>query len=154
MSRAKQAFTFLGIGGLLAVGLLYFSAAQALPNQVRVINNTDRVVYIHKGGYSSSVAIKPGKWKIFPYPFETTTPGTKKKVKSGILVATSGGRWKTTPNGYTYLDNPSLIICLNYEDKEHAHKTGNRKWTINRSYGHQEGCKIKGYHQPWYQPAN
>ena len=151
---AHKTYQSLLVGSLMALSLLFLSNTHAAPNQVRVINNTEQTIYIHRGGYSASVPIQAGKWKIFSYPFYVVPPGTKKRLSSSLLVATAGGRWKTTPNGYTYLDSPSLLICLDYQSPEHAKKTGNRKWTINRASGHQENCKVKGYHQPWYQPAN
>jgi hypothetical protein len=128
------------------------SSAQAQINRVRVVNDTDTTIYIHKGGYAPSVRLPAGKWRIFYYPFYVTPPNSKKKIPTSLLVATSGGRWLTTPNGFTYLHKPKMIVCLDYNSQEHRQKKGNRVWTIKRASGFSPGCKIKGYRQPWYQP--
>lgn len=142
--------------GLLIVALSFFLVlitpiiAQAEINRVRVVNDTDKTVYIHVGGFAVSERIEPGKWKIFSFPFETTPPGAKEAIKSSLLVATSGGKWVTTANGLTYLSKPTLVICLDYKSPEHAQKSGNRVWTIKSANGFDQGCEVKGYKQAWY----
>jgi len=89
---------------------------------------------------------------IFYYPFNVVPPGSSKKIESTLLVATAGGRWLTTPNGFTYLDKPQMIICLDYKSETHKHKKGNRVWTIKKASGFDKDCKVKGYKQPWYKP--
>lgn len=128
-----------------------FTSVFAAPNRVRVVNETKKPIYIHKGGYAQSEKIAPGQWKIFNFPFQIVPPNSEKKVSSSLLVATSGGRWMTTPNGYTYLSKPNMMICLDYNSPENQHKTGNRVWSIKRAAGFDPGCKIKGYQQPWFQ---
>lgn len=137
-----------------SIATLFIGTALAAINRVRVVNSSDATIYIHKGGYAPSVKLPPGQWKIFHYPFEVIPPGTSKKVSSGLITASAGGRWMTTPNGYTYLDKPTMLICLNYASPEHSHKTGNRVWTIKRASGVDRNCKVKGYRQPWYQPSS
>lgn len=141
------------LGCLIGASFLFSSAAFADINRVRVVNDTNKPVYIHAGGYAPSVRVEPGKWKIFYFPFETTPPGSQQKLKSSLLVATSGGRWMTTPNGFTYLSKPTLVLCLDYKSPQHSHKTGNRVWTIKSAQGFDKGCQIKGYKQPWFKPA-
>lgn len=131
--------------------LLLTGAVLADINRVRVTNESDSTIYIHKGGYAPSVKILPKKMQIFYYPFYVVPPGQSDRIASSLLVATSGGRWLTTPNGFTYLSNPKMIICLDYKNPEHANKTGNRVWTIKMANGFDKDCTIKGYKQPWYQ---
>ena len=80
-------------------------------------------------------------------------PNSKTKVTTTKIVASAGGRWMTTPNGFTFLNKPSLTICLDYGKTEHHGKSGNRIWTIKKAEGFEPGCKIEGYKQPWYQPS-
>jgi len=144
----------IAVLGLATVGgVLLLSTAFADINRVRVVNNTKSSVYIHKGGYAPSVKVLAGRWKIFYYPFQAIDPSTKRKAASSLLVATSGGRWLTTPNGYTYLSKPNMIICLDYRRPEHTHKTGNRVWTIKRAQGFDKNCKVRGYRQLWFQKS-
>ena len=139
---------------VLAILVLAFAfiatSAIAEINRVRVVNDTDKTIYIHIGGYAPSQKIEPGKWKIFYFPFETTPPGANEKIKTSLIMATSGGRWMTTPNGYTYLSKPELTLCLDYSSPQHRDKTGNRVWTIKSARGFDKNCKIKGYKQPWF----
>jgi len=137
---------------LVVFVLLLFTLSSAFADisRVRVVNDTDKTVYVHIGGYAVSERIEPGKWKIFKYPFEVTPPGTDEKVQTSLIVATSGGKWVTTPEGYTYLDNPSLVICLDYSAPEHKDKAGNRVWTIKSAKGFDRGCEVKGYKQKWF----
>lgn len=134
---------------LIACGLLIPSLTFATINQVRVLNDTDSNIYIHKGGFATSTKILPRQWKIFPYPFEVTPPNSKQAVTSSELVATAGGRWTTSPNGMTRLNNPTMMICINYRSNEHKQKSGNRLWTIQHATGIDPDCKIKPYKQPW-----
>lgn len=126
-------------------------SALAEINQVRVVNDTDEIIYVHKGGYAPSVRIEPGKWQIFKYPFQVVPPGESKKEDATLLAATSGGRWMTTPNGVTYLSKPKLMICLDYGTPKNIKKTGNRVWTIKKAEGRDKDCKVKSYRQPWFQ---
>jgi len=148
MKRTK----LLGLIGICVA--VFASIAHADINRVRVLNNSDTTVYVHVGGFAPSSKVEPGRWKIFYYPFTVTPPGGTQKLKTSLLVATAGGRWVTTPNGYTYLNKPKMVICLDYKSEEHKHKTGNRVWTIKRASGFDKGCKIKGYKQTWYKPES
>lgn len=141
----------LKLAGAIAIGASFFSVvALADINRVRVVNDSNTTIYIHVGGYAPSSRIEPGQWKIFYYPFVAYPPGEKgTSVKTSKLVATAGGRWLTTPNGYTYLSKPQMVICLDYQSDEHKHKTGNRVWTINHAYGFDKDCQVQGYKQPW-----
>lgn len=130
---------------------LLVATSFAAINRVRVVNDTDKTIYIHKGGYPASISIPAGKWRIFYYPFYVVPPGENKRIASSLLVATAGGKWLTTPKGYTYLHKPTMVICLDYRNAEHAHKTGNRVWTIRQAMGFDPGCQVKGYKQPWHQ---
>jgi len=136
--------------------LIFFSlSAFAEIDRVRVINESDSTIYIHTGGFAPSSRIEPGDWKIFYFPFTAHPPEKNgKSVKTSMLVATAGGRWITQPNGYTYLDNPNMTICLDYNSEEHRHKTGNRVWTIKQAAGFDNNCKIKGYTQLWNKPKS
>lgn len=142
----------LRLAGVTALGAVLFSAvALADINRVRVVNGSNSTIYVHVGGYASSTRIEPGQWKIYYYPFVAHPLGQKgSSVKTSLLVATAGGRWLTTPNGYTYLSKPQMVICLDYKSDEHKHKTGNRVWTIKHAYGFDKDCKVKGYKQPWH----
>ncbi|MCH9643860.1 MAG: hypothetical protein K0U29_08815 [Gammaproteobacteria bacterium] len=131
--------------------LVVSNIACAEINRVRVINNSKQTIYIHKGGYASSEKILAGKWKIFYYPFKVVPPGSNKESSSSLLVATAGGKWVTSPEGYTQLKKPSMTLCLDYRSAQHRKKTGNRLWTIKRVGGFDKNCKVKGYKQPWYQ---
>lgn len=142
------------IAGLFGIATaLLSSVALAEINRVRVVNDSSSTIYIHVGGFAPSAQIKPGRWKIFYYPFNTTPPGKSQKVNSSLLVATAGGRWITTPNGFTYLNKPQMVICLNYKNYEHRQKTGNRVWTIKSARGFDKNCQVKGYKQPWHKPS-
>jgi len=135
---------------LAVVSAFITTSAIAEINRVRVVNDTDKTIYIHLGGFAPSKRIEPGKWKIFYYPFEITPPGSNEKVKSTKIIASSGGRWMTTPNGFTYLSKPDLLLCLDYAGPAHKDKSGNRVWTIKSAKGFDKNCKIKGYKQPWH----
>ena len=136
------------------VTLLSTSIVLAEINRVRVINNTKQTIYIHKGGYASSIKIPAGQWKIFYYPFKVVPPGSNKDSTTSLLVATAGGRWVTTPDGYTSLNKPDMVLCLDYRSIDQKTKSGNRMWAIKRIGGFDKGCKVKGYRQPWYQDSN
>ena len=41
------------------------ASAYAQINRVRVVNETNKAVYIHKGGYAPSIKLKPGGSHIF-----------------------------------------------------------------------------------------
>ncbi len=146
MKMLSKRLLFVLVGSAFMV-----STALADIAQVRVVNDTDSTVYIHKGGYAPSVRIPAGQWKIFTYPFHVVPPGSKQRISSSLIVATAGGRWITSPNGMTSLSKPKMIICLDYKSDEHKHKTGNRVWTIKRAQGFDPGCEIKPYKQPWHQ---
>ncbi len=139
---------FAGCAAL--AGAVISSTTLADINRVRVVNDTSATVYIHKGGFAPSTKIPAGQWKIFYYPFYVIPPGSKKRVASSLLVATSGGKWVTSPNGLTTLSRPKMVICLDYKSQEHAHKTGNRVWTIKRAEGFDKNCQVRGYKQPWH----
>lgn len=138
----------VGLIGLCAA----FFASMAIGDisRVRVANNSSKTIYIHVGGYAPSSSIAPGRWKIFYYPFTVVPPGSSGKVSTSLLVASSGGRWVTTPNGFTSLNKPTMVICLDYKSADHRHKTGNRVWTIKGAQGFDKNCQVKGYRQPWY----
>ena len=140
--------------GVIALGASLLSAvALADINRVRVVNESNSTIYLHVGGYAPAHRLDPGQWKIYYYPFIAHPPEKKgKSVQTSLLVATAGGRWLTTSNGYSYLSKPQMIICLDYKSAEHAHKTGNRIWTIKHAYGFDKGCQVKGYKQPWHKP--
>jgi hypothetical protein len=139
---------------IIATSFIAFSSWAAI-NQVRVINETKKDVHVHVGGYSSSKTISPKKWKIFKYPFIYKKPGsTGHEENTGLLVVTAGGFWYTTPNGFTYLKDPELVQCINYNDTMHHQKSGNRVWII-KALNVDHYCyrdKLKGYQQIWYTP--
>lgn len=120
-------------------------------NQVRVLNESNEPVYIHLGGYANSQKINPGKWKIFPYPFKVIPPGGTTPIRTGLMLATAGGQWVTSADGATFLQKPSMELCLDYNSPELIKKTGNRKWTIKQIGGFDQGCHVKSYRQPWAQ---
>ncbi|PHQ78453.1 MAG: hypothetical protein COB66_08885 [Coxiella sp. (in: Bacteria)] len=134
-----------------AVSLLISQVAFGRINQLRIVNDTSKAIYIHLGGYATSKKIAPSKWKIFTYPFKVIPPGQSNKVKSSLVVATAGGHWQTTPNGVTSLKKPDMSLCLDYGSPKLLKKTGNRKWTIKQEGGFDKGCSVKSYHQTWYQ---
>ena len=137
---------------LLTCGFLFVSTLSfSMVDRVRVINKTNKTIYIHKGGYAPSAKIESGKWRIFYYPFSLVPPNTKNKISSSLLVATSGGRWITTPNGYTYLKDIDMIACLDYSETISPKKSGNRTWTIKNAEQVDKNCQITGYKQKWYQ---
>lgn len=141
-------------GITLFLGVFLISSVLAVPNRVRVINETKSTIYVHKGAYAPAVKLKPGQWEIFYYPFYVVPPNSDRKIATSLIAASAGGRWMTTPNGFTYLSKPAMVICLDYNSKEHRDKTGNRIWTIKQAKGFDPGCKIKGYRQPWFQSQN
>lgn len=130
----------------------FFTAAYAEINRVRVVNDSDNTIYIHVGGYAPAKRIDPGEWKIYYYPFVATIPNSNgKTVKTSLLVATAGGKWVTREDGYTYLSNPQMVICLDYHSEDNKDKTGNRVWTIKQAQGFDKGCEVKGYQETWHQ---
>lgn len=136
------------IGGLTLLISAFSSATLADINRVRVINESNNTIYVHVGGYAPATRIDQGQWKIYYYPFTAHPPSSKgETVKTSLLVATAGGRWLTTPDGFTYLSKPQMIICLDYRSSEHKNKTGDRVWTIKHAYGFDKGCHVKGYKQ-------
>lgn len=145
------ASSLLALGTLAAV----CTPAAARVTQVRVINNATQPIYIHIGGFAPSTTIKPGKWKIFRYPFKVVPPNsqTKQPVKVSLLVASAGGHWVTSPEGMTHLDKPSMLLCLDYGDPSLMKTSGNRKWEIKRIGGFDKNCKVKAYKQPWFQAS-
>lgn len=145
--RIKQLCLFVFSISIMLISSLSFAAI----NRVRVVNNTKSEIFIHVGGFAPSVRIAPGQWKLFYYPFNVVPPGYDKKITTGLLVATAGGQWITTPNGYTYLHKPNMELCINYASKQNLEKSGNRVWSINKTDITESGCKIKGYKQVWYQ---
>jgi hypothetical protein len=132
----------------------FYCLASANINRVRVINDTKQSIYIHKGSYAPSEKIAPGKWKVFNYPFKVVPPGSNKEITTSLLVATAGGKWITSPEGYTQLNKPSMTLCLDYRSPQEKDKTGNRKWSIKRIGGFDKKCNIKGYKQPWFQGSH
>ena len=136
---------------VITTGLCLSAAATAKINQVRVINNSPQAVYIHLGGFAGSQKIKPGKWKIFHYPFKVVPPGASTPIRTSLIVATAGGQWATSPAGVTTLKKPTMALCLDYNSPTLTKKSGNRKWTIKQIGGFDKGCKVKSYKQPWAQ---
>ncbi len=122
-------------------------------NQVRIINQTTQPLYIHLGGYAPSQKIDPGTWKIFPYPFEVVPPGDANPVKVSLVLATAGGHWVTSPNGITALENPTMMLCLDYNSPDSINKAGNRQWIIKQAGGFDKNCTLTPYKQPWYVSA-
>jgi hypothetical protein len=122
--------------------------ALATPQRIDVINASHSPIFLHVGGYAPASRLEPGRKKTFHYPFEVVPPGKHRKaIKSALLVATAGGRWVTTTNGYTYLSKPQMLVCLN------SQKLANRRiWRIKHAYGFDKGCQMKGFKQPWYKP--
>ena len=120
-------------------------------DSVKVINDTPRSIYVHQGGYAPSQRIAPGKWKNYPFPFTITPPNSQHQLLSNLLVATTGGRWQTTANGFTYLDKPKLVACLDYGKADKKNSIGKRTWTISSAEGHHKNCYIKGFRQLWWQ---
>jgi hypothetical protein len=142
----------LGIISVGALFALYLPISQAAIDQVTVINKSEKSVYIHKGGYAPSFKLTPGESRSFDYPFSVVPPGKDKTESTSLLVGSSGGRWMTSPNGTTFLEKPSMLICLDYASKEYQDKTGDRVWTIQKAEGFDAGCEVKSYNQPWYIP--
>lgn len=138
---------------IIACGVLYTATAFAKINQVRVINQTTRPIYIHLGGFAASQKIKPGKWKIFHYPFTVTPPGSTVPAKVSLIVATAGGRWATSPDGVTTLEHPAMSLCVDYNSPDLTNKSGNRKWAIKQIGGFDKNCSVKSYKQPWAQQS-
>lgn len=136
---------------LFISGFIATTTVFAKINQVRVINDASEPVYIHLGGFAGSEKIKPGKWKIFHYPFKVIPPGASTPVRTSLIVATAGGQWTTSPQGVTTLKDPTMALCLDYNSEELTSKSGNRKWTIKRIGGFDKGCEVKAYKQPWAQ---
>ena len=128
------------------------TASYAAIKSVKVINDTSRSIYIHQGGYAPSQRITSGKWKRFAFPFSIIPPNTKHKLYSGLLVATAGGRWETTANGFTFLSKPKMIACLDYTSANKKNLSGRRVWTISSAEGQDKDCHIKGFRQLWWQP--
>lgn len=129
----------------ISAGLLSITAAASI-DRVRVLNDSSSTIYIHVGGYASSQRLNPGEWRIYYYPFTAHPPGEHgKSVQTSLLVATAGGEWQTTSNGYIYLSKPHMAICLDYKNDEHKDKTGSRVWVIKQAYGFDKGCEVKGY---------
>ncbi len=139
-------------GALAGLTVLILPASYADIARLRVVNESDKSVYIHKGGYAPSYKLTPGESKTFEYPFTLIPPGSEKEISSSLIVASSGGRWMTSPNGTTFLEKPTMLICLDYKSKEYADKTGERLWTIKKAEGFDDGCEVKSYNQPWYVP--
>lgn len=130
--------------------VLFVSVSYAEPSRVRVVNESDKSIYIHKGGYAPSYKLAPGESRTFDYPFSVIPPGADKAVDSSLLVGSAGGRWMTSPNGTTFLEKPTMLICLDYASAEHKDKTGERVWTIKKAEGNDPGCEVKSYNQPWF----
>ncbi len=133
------------------LGLSTSFSAVANIDRVRVLNDTKETVAIHLGGFSNAVAIEPGKWKIFRYPFEIVPTGSTKMISTSLLVASAGGKWVTSPVGYTHLANPDMMLCLDYRAPQYNDKNGNRLWEIKEVGGFDKGCQVQGYKEPWYQ---
>lgn len=136
---------------IIPCGILCTLSAFAKINQVRVINETTRPIYIHLGGFAASQKIQPGKWKIFHYPFTVTPPGSAASTKVSLITATAGGRWTTSPDGITTLNNPAMELCVDYNSPDLIDKSGNRKWAIKQIGGFDQNCHVKSYKQPWAQ---
>ena len=137
---------------LLAIGLAVTPLTYATIESVKVVNDTSRSIYIHQGGYAPSQRIAPGKWKRFAFPFVVIPPNSKHKLYSGLLVATAGGRWETTANGFTFLSQPKMIACLDYSRADAKNIKGRRVWTLSSAEGRDKDCHIKGFRQLWWQP--
>src|SRR3990167_432837 len=133
---------------VLSAFLIPISFAE--PSRVKVVNESDKSVYIHKGGYAPSYKLAPGESRTLDYPFSVIPPGADKAIKSSLLVGSAGGRWMTSPNGSTFLEKPTMLICLDYASQEHKDKSGERLWTIKKAEGFDEGCEVKSYNQPWF----
>lgn len=118
---------------------------------ISINNRTPHVLYIHVGGYAPSYKLKPGASVTLDYPFAVTPPNEKTTFYQSLLVATRGGKWMTTPNGFTYLSNP--IFCAERDFHAMIFTTKN-SWNINQQTEPTQDCKIKGYKQPWWQPRN
>jgi len=142
---------------VLVTGL--FSTLPVLANTptitgLKVINQSSGAVHIHQGGYAPSQIIAPGNSVTLQYPFTVIPPNSVKSIRSSQIVATIGGKWVTTPNGFTYLKHPELLVCLDYSKANHASKSGLRTWTITSSTGKQANCQVKGFKQLWWQPQH
>jgi len=138
---------------LITIAAISLSAFASDVSRVRVVNETNVPIYVHIGGFAPSQKILPGQWHIYYYPFEVIPPGESKPIKSSKIVASAGGRWMTSPNGVTFLHQPELLACLDYANKEHQGKIGNRIWKIKLSKGKHPDCNVLPFKQPWYQSS-
>jgi len=117
---------------------------------ITVVNGSNTLLYIHQGGYAPSQQLKAGQSLRLTYPFSVIPPNETKPLHTSILIATVGGRWLTTPNGFTYLHQPTLCLKTNYVDN----KQPNATWTIKKNTTSSKDCLVTGYRQPWWQPEN
>jgi hypothetical protein len=118
--------------------------------QVKVINQTKTILYIHKGGYAAAQQLAPGKSREYAYPFEFIPPNGKHRLRSTRLVASAGGRWMTTQNGFTFLSQPTLLACFDYHPQQKNKMT--RTWLIKSAQQIERNCLVRGYRQLWWQP--
>ena len=72
-----------------------FSYAQSKSINIKVINQTKTMLYIHKGGYAAAQKLVPGKSREYACPFQFIPPNGKHRLRSTRLVASAGGRWMT-----------------------------------------------------------
>ena len=118
--------------------------------KIKVVNKTKTMLYIHKGGYAAAQQLAPGKSREYAYPFEFMPPNGKHRLRSTRLVASAGGRWMTTQNGFTFLSQPTLLACFDYHPQQKNNRS--RTWFIRSAQQIQKNCLVRGYRQLWWQP--
>ncbi len=129
---------------LLTTPLLSFAQLR----EITINNHSHTELYIHQGGYAPSQRLAAGHSTQLRYPFNVTPPNNQHAIKSSYLVITEGGRWLTTPNGFTFLHEPTLCTGKNYQGTSQANVT----WNISDQSTSSADCMITGFRQLWWQP--
>ena len=137
---------------LILYSILFPVFAIGQISHIRIINDTSSNIYIHIGGYAPSQKLKAGRWTTLRYPLHAIPPNSKTPLATSILVASAGGRWHTTPNGFTYLKKPHLCVTLDLTAHKIRNLKGTYQWTISTQKKIEPGCKITGFKQLWWQP--
>ena len=122
--------------------------------QIQIHNDTQQVVYLHKGGYAPAQKLAPDAHITLNYPFTVIPPNSQDKIHTSILIASAGGRWVTTPNGYTALHKPTLCIQQDYIAHPPLNTKNPIQWLIKPTSANTPGCQVSGYRQIWWQPQS
>ncbi len=142
--------TFIAIALLTTIA----NAALATNTQIQIQNLTDHTIYLHKGGYAPAQKLAPNAHIILDYPFTVVPPNSQDKIRTSILIASAGGRWITTPNGYTALQKPTLCIQQDYIATPPQNTHNPIQWLIKPNSANTPGCQVSGYRQIWWQPES